>query len=103
MPKGKPDGEVRRWKCTCAYDGTEYAGWQKQPSGLAVQDKIEESLKEIFEFKFVRLDRDEPMPVSMPKLRFFILTLHGPIRRTHYSERCGSIFPLTFLHLKWKR
>ena len=48
MPKGKPDGEASRWKCTCAYDGTGYAGWQKQPNGQAVQDKIEEGLREIF-------------------------------------------------------
>jgi tRNA pseudouridine38-40 synthase len=32
----------------CAYDGTDFAGWQKQPSGLAVQDKIEEALEIIF-------------------------------------------------------
>ena len=32
----------------CAYDGTEFAGWQKQPNGHAVQDKIEEALEKIF-------------------------------------------------------
>jgi tRNA pseudouridine38-40 synthase len=37
-----------RWRCVCAYDGTDFAGWQKQPSGDAVQDKIEAGLKEIF-------------------------------------------------------
>ena len=47
MPKGKTEGPVSRWRCLCAYDGTEFAGWQKQPSGLAVQDKIEEALGNI--------------------------------------------------------
>ena len=40
---------TRRWRCVCAYDGTDFAGWQKQPSGKAVQDKIEEALQEIFQ------------------------------------------------------
>lgn len=48
MPKGKPAGESKRWRCLCSYDGTDFDGWQKQPSGLAVQDRIEHVLKEIF-------------------------------------------------------
>jgi tRNA pseudouridine38-40 synthase len=38
-----------RWKCEAAYDGTEYAGWQSQPNGNAVQDFIERRLAVIFE------------------------------------------------------
>ena len=38
---------VQRWCCYCAYDGTEYAGWQKQPTGDAVQDRIEDALEKI--------------------------------------------------------
>lgn len=38
-----------RWRCLCAYDGTEFKGWQKQPNRKAVQDKIEEVLAEIFD------------------------------------------------------
>jgi tRNA pseudouridine38-40 synthase len=37
-----------RWKCTCEYDGTEFNGWQSQPSGNAIQDHIEERLRQIF-------------------------------------------------------
>lgn len=33
-----------RWKCVCAYDGREFAGWQSQPGGTGVQDKIESRL-----------------------------------------------------------
>lgn len=36
-----------RWKCTCAYDGTQYEGWQAQPSGNTVQDFIERRLRVI--------------------------------------------------------
>jgi len=41
-------GLIQRWRCVCAYDGTEYAGWQKQPTKDAVQDAIETALAQIF-------------------------------------------------------
>jgi tRNA pseudouridine38-40 synthase len=38
-----------RWKCVCAYDGTQFAGWQSQAEGrgLAIQDVIERRLAQI--------------------------------------------------------
>jgi len=36
-----------RWKCICAYDGTDFEGWQRQPGGVAVQNHIEAALSEI--------------------------------------------------------
>jgi tRNA pseudouridine38-40 synthase len=38
-----------RWKCICAYDGTDYDGWQRQPGGTAVQNHIEAALSRIFD------------------------------------------------------
>jgi tRNA pseudouridine38-40 synthase len=38
-----------RWKCTCAYDGTNFDGWQRQLSGGAVQNHIETALTQIFD------------------------------------------------------
>jgi tRNA pseudouridine38-40 synthase len=38
---------LRRWKCTCAYDGASFAGWQSQAGGGAVQDIIEARLAKI--------------------------------------------------------
>jgi tRNA pseudouridine38-40 synthase len=35
---------MMRWKCTCAYDGTGFSGWQSQPGGRGVQDVIEARL-----------------------------------------------------------
>jgi len=32
---------------TIAYDGTNYSGWQTQPNGLAVQQVVEEALKQL--------------------------------------------------------
>ncbi len=36
--------EIRRWKCVCAYDGTDFVGWQSQAGGATVQDAIEARL-----------------------------------------------------------
>ena len=38
---------IRRWKCVCAYDGTEFAGWQSQTGGTAIQDTIEQRLAQL--------------------------------------------------------
>jgi tRNA pseudouridine38-40 synthase len=35
---------MKRYKCTVAYIGKNYAGWQSQRNGLSVQEKIEEVL-----------------------------------------------------------
>jgi tRNA pseudouridine38-40 synthase len=37
-----------RWKCTCAYDGTNFDGWQRQTDGNAVQNYLEAALSRIF-------------------------------------------------------
>src|SRR5438552_13262419 len=37
-----------RLKLTIAYDGTNYAGWQVQKTGVAVQELVEKALKNIF-------------------------------------------------------
>ncbi|WP_058485934.1 tRNA pseudouridine(38-40) synthase TruA [Defluviitalea phaphyphila] len=33
---------------TISYDGTNYNGWQRQPNGIGIQQKIEEACKKIF-------------------------------------------------------
>ena len=38
---------MRTIKLTIEYDGTDYAGWQIQPNGLAVQQVIEEALQRL--------------------------------------------------------
>lgn len=39
---------ARRWRCTCAYDGAAFAGWQSQAGATAIQDVIEARLAQIF-------------------------------------------------------
>lgn len=38
-----------RWKCICAYDGTDFDGWQRQIHGAAVQNILENALTRIFD------------------------------------------------------
>ena len=40
-----------RFKCFCAYDGTDFRGWQSQACGNTIQDFIERRLAEIFSEK----------------------------------------------------
>ena len=37
-----------KFKLTLAYDGSQYAGWQVQTTGLGVQQRVEEALAKIF-------------------------------------------------------
>jgi tRNA pseudouridine38-40 synthase len=37
-----------KFKLTIAYDGTHYAGWQVQKSGVGVQQRVEEALAKLF-------------------------------------------------------
>lgn len=41
-------GDTVKLKLTIAFDGTEYAGWQFQKSGTAVQELMEKAVEEIF-------------------------------------------------------
>lgn len=45
---GQAPRECRRFALTIAFDGTGYAGWQVQKSGLGVQQRIEEALARLF-------------------------------------------------------
>ena len=38
---------MKRWKCTCAYDGGRFSGWQSQAAGSGVQDVLEARLAEV--------------------------------------------------------
>ena len=38
-----------RWKCICAYDGTEFDGWQRQLSGRAIQNVLELALSKVLD------------------------------------------------------
>ena len=60
-----------RWKCVCAYEGTNFCGWQSQSNKNGVQDHIETRLAVIFK-RFVRI--------------------HGSSRTDAGVHACGQVF-----------
>ena len=38
----------QRWKCVCAYDGTDWEGWQSQVGGRTIQDRLEKAIAPLF-------------------------------------------------------
>ncbi len=49
MPSVVQEKPTSRWRCTCAYDGTDFLGWQSQRGGGTVQDFLEKRLAQIFQ------------------------------------------------------
>ena len=47
-----PEGK-RRVLLTVSYDGTAYAGWQRQQNALAVQQVLEEALRKALFYSFL--------------------------------------------------
>ncbi len=39
--------DMKRWKVTCSYDGSSYAGWQRQSNAQGIQQVIEEMLSKL--------------------------------------------------------
>ncbi len=40
-----------RYLLKIAFDGTDYHGWQVQPNGISVQEKLQDSLEKMFDFR----------------------------------------------------
>ena len=38
---------MKRFKLVVAYDGTNYCGWQVQPNGITIEEKLNKSLKDL--------------------------------------------------------
>jgi tRNA pseudouridine38-40 synthase len=70
-----------RWKVMCAYDGTDYAGWQIQPNAITVQGTIEIALSHIFK-KPIRIHgsgrTDAGVHANGQIFHFEALWPHGP-------------------------
>ena len=51
---------MARIKLTIEYDGTDYVGWQVQPNGVSVQQRVELALEQLLEE--ATRDDDENVP-----------------------------------------
>ncbi|HIT69932.1 MAG TPA: tRNA pseudouridine(38-40) synthase TruA, partial [Candidatus Aphodomonas merdavium] len=41
------NGRTRRVRLTVSYDGTDYAGWQRQANAMSVQQRLEEAVQSL--------------------------------------------------------
>ncbi|CAJ1432642.1 unnamed protein product [Effrenium voratum] len=49
VPKSKKTGELQLWYLVLAYDGTDFAGWQRQAEGVrTLQGEVEKALSLVF-------------------------------------------------------
>ena len=48
LPPDSSPSDLIKLKLTIAYDGTHYKGWQVQPTGITVQQRVEEALRKLF-------------------------------------------------------
>ncbi len=51
VPNQESPENLLRFKCVCAYDGTDFCGWQSQKNKASIQDFIEDRLEKIFKEK----------------------------------------------------
>ena len=72
-----------RWKCLCSYKGTDFGGWQFQPTGNGVQNHLESALAQSLISRFEFMAAVELMRVFMLMDSVFILMAIGHTLRTN--------------------
>ena len=82
-----------RWKCGCAYDGTDFEGWQIQGDRPSVQSSIEDALEEIFKKRvsIVGSGRTDAGVHALEQVFHFDFDwAHGPLK---LQRAMGTKFP----------
>ena len=78
-PTALPDTPV--FDCCCAYDGSEFDGWQTQPHGNTVQDAVEQRLTKLFGGAVVQIcgagRTDKGVHARGQHFHFTVPTAHG--------------------------
>ncbi len=82
-----------RYAMVVEYDGTEYAGWQRQKNAVSVQQKIEEALEVVFKKKIVVVasGRTDGGVHALGQVAHFDVEKELNVRSTMYS--INSLLP----------
>jgi tRNA pseudouridine38-40 synthase len=72
---------------TITYDGTNYNGWQKQPNGIGIQEKIEEACYKIFKqnLKVIGASRTDTGVHALGQRGLISIDTNIPIDRIPYA------------------
>ena len=83
----------RRIRMTVAYDGTDYAGWQRQNNGISIQQKLEEAFYTLFHEE-VRVDASGRTDAGVhARGQVAAVTLEYPIPVRKLSLALNSCLP----------
>ena len=98
-------GDDRRWKCVCAYDGSDFAGWQSQAGGRAIQDVIESRLGDVIGRR-LRIHgsgrTDAGVHARGQVFHFDAAWRHGPVRLIA-ALRAGLPPTIQIKSIRWSR
>lgn len=76
-----------RVKMTVAYDGTNYCGWQIQPNGVTIEQKLNEALTDLFgfEIKVTGASRTDSGVHSLGNVCIFDVETRMPAEKISYA------------------
>ncbi len=94
--------ESSRFKCVCAYDGSDFSGWQSQTNAKAIQDYIEQKLEKIFKSK-IRIHAsgrtDAGVHAKAQVFHFDAVWKHSP-QKLLCALQSGRFSGVSFISLK---
>ena len=86
---------MRRIKLVVAYEGTNYCGWQIQPTGITIEGVLNQALSELLgeEIKVTGASRTDSGVHSLGNVAIFDTDSTGKnllCRKSAFAGRCGS-------------
>lgn len=76
-----------RVKLTVAYDGTDYCGWQVQPNGVTIQEKLNEAVSDLFgqEIRTIGASRTDSGVHALGNVAVFDVDTRMPAEKIAYA------------------
>ncbi len=78
---------MKRVKLVVAYDGTDYAGWQKQPNAVTIEEKLNEALQDLLgePIEVIGASRTDAGVHSMGNVAVFDTNTRIPAEKISYA------------------